>query len=146
MLIFGSWGLVKARLAEALCAAARSGHKDFVEILLDRGPPVNKRLEFWAVHRSLGGATADFEVPDAGLAEEPAQTMWRLFLSRTNNSTADGIRLLDGTDISGFPSPLSLQIKTCATPSRSSRSISPEDSGKEYYLPVAPQCPRPDTH
>jgi hypothetical protein len=83
---------VGARLAEVLCAAARSGHKGPVEILPDRGPPVNKGLKFWAVLRGLGGATADFEVPDAGLAEEPAQNMWILFLGATNNSTIDEIR------------------------------------------------------
>lgn len=37
--------------------AARSGHKDLVEILLDLGPPANKGLESWAVLRNLGDAT-----------------------------------------------------------------------------------------
>jgi hypothetical protein len=64
--------------------------KDLVEILPDRGPPVNKGLEFWAVLHSLGGAIADFEVLDAGLAEGPAQNMWRLSLGGTKNSMTDG--------------------------------------------------------
>ena len=100
---------VEARLAEALCATARGGNKDLVETLLGRGPPVNKGLEVWVVLRSLGGATADFEVPDAGLAEEPVQTMWRLFLGGANNFMTEGIQpfgidvVLDGIDICECP-------------------------------------------
>lgn len=55
--------------------------------------------------------------------------------------------VLDGMDIVGVLLLLSLQGNThnrCTTSSRSLRYNSLEDDRKDYYLPVALQCPRPD--
>jgi hypothetical protein len=55
--------------------------------------------------------------------------------------------VLDGMDIVGVLLLLSFQGNThnrCTTSSRSLRYNSLEDDRKDYYLPVALQCPRPD--
>jgi hypothetical protein len=143
---------VEARLAEALCTAARSGYRDLVEILLDRGPPVNKGMEFLAVLAVAGQQRTSRSLTPACL-----KSLLRLcgdcsWVRRTTPRPTgfDPLPLMlcwmEWTSV-GVPLLLSLQSNThnkCATPSRSSRPASLEDDGKEYYLSVAPRCPRPD--